>query len=197
MGECRTGFCLSGQGWRVLLSAIWREGACLLLIWHGYPAEREMRALRPVIINKDKENRGSTQRWSGHTRVCANTRHAHLPCQCDKYGFSQVRIIHRGHLQNIVNDVKHPRPLKNNNDKNQNRAGLTGRTLSRGETQKSCGRKEEANGRALATSWLPRLLIELPMGSQVLVIRPHILAHQSIKPLTQPACTSVDIQAEK
>jgi len=55
----------------------------------------------------------------------------------------------------------------------------------------------KASGRALATSWLPRLLIELPLGSPALVIRPQNLAHRSIRPLTQPAYTSVDIQAEK
>lgn len=60
------------------------EGACLLLIWHGYPAEREMQALSPVIINKDKENRESTQTCAGHTTTC----NVHLRWQCDKYGFS-------------------------------------------------------------------------------------------------------------
>lgn len=50
-----------------------------------------------------------------------------------------------------------------------------------------------ASGRALATSWLLRLLIELPLGSPALVIRPQILAHRSIHPLTQAAYTSVDV----
>lgn len=52
---------------------------------------------------------------------------------------------------------------------------------------------DRASGRALATSWLPRLLIELPPGSSALVIRPQTLAHRSIHPLTQPAYTSVDV----
>ena len=50
-----------------------------------------------------------------------------------------------------------------------------------------------ASGRALATSWLPRLLIALPLGSPAVVIRPQPLAHRSIHPLTQPAYTSVDV----
>lgn len=50
-----------------------------------------------------------------------------------------------------------------------------------------------ASGRALATSWLPRLLRELPLGSPVVDIRPQTLAHRSIHPLTQPAYTSVDV----
>lgn len=55
------------------------------------------------------------------------------------------------------------------------------------------GGQDGASGRALATSWLPRLLIELPLGSTALVIRPQTLAHRSIHPLTQPAYTSVDV----
>lgn len=48
------------------------------------------------------------------------------------------------------------------------------------------GGQHEASGRALATSWLSRLLIELPMGSPTLVVRPQTLAHRSIHPLNQP-----------
>ena len=55
------------------------------------------------------------------------------------------------------------------------------------------GGQDGASGRALATSWLPRLLTALPLGSPVLVIRPQTLAHRSIHPLTQPAYTSVDV----
>lgn len=51
----------------------------------------------------------------------------------------------------------------------------------------------EASGRALATSWLSRLLIELPLGGPALVIRPQTPAHRSIHPLTQPAYASVDV----
>lgn len=51
----------------------------------------------------------------------------------------------------------------------------------------------EASGRALATSWLSRLLIELPLGGPVLVIRPQTPARRSIHPLTQPAYASVDV----
>lgn len=50
-----------------------------------------------------------------------------------------------------------------------------------------------ASGRALATSWLLRLLIEFPLGSSALVIRPQTLAHRSIHPLTHPAYTSVNV----
>lgn len=46
---------------------------------------------------------------------------------------------------------------------------------------------------ALATSWLPRLLIDPPLGSSALVIRPQALAHRSIRPLTLPAYTSVEV----
>lgn len=55
------------------------------------------------------------------------------------------------------------------------------------------GGQDGASGRALATSWLLRLLTELPQGSPVLVIRPQTLAHRSIHPLTQPAETTVDV----
>lgn len=134
-----------------------------------------MRALGPVIINKDKENRErahTNMRWTHN--VCAHTRTAHPHCRCDKYGFSLVRIIHWGHLQDIVSPFEQPPTSQKQgfNERGQTTAVLTGGTRGWGGTQRSCGWLMEgrrggwdgASGRALATSWLPRLLIELPPG---------------------------------
>lgn len=55
------------------------------------------------------------------------------------------------------------------------------------------GDQDGANGRALATSCLSRLLIQFPQGSLALVFKPQTLAHRSIHPLTWPAFPSVDV----
>lgn len=68
-----------------------------------------MRALSPVIINKDKENRESTQTCTAHAMVVQRrTQNTQSHYQCDKYGFSLVQIIHRGHLQDILSPFKQP-----------------------------------------------------------------------------------------
>lgn len=69
-----------------------------------------MRALSPVIINKDKESRASTQTCTGYK---IHTDNARSDCQCDKYRFSLAWIIHRGHRQDILDLFKLPQPLKN------------------------------------------------------------------------------------
>lgn len=87
-----------------------------------------MRALSPVIINKDKEQRAhkhapDTQQVHTHT----HTMHIHT-CHCDKYGFSQVRIIHRGHLQDILGPFELPptSQKQGSNERGRTRAVLTG-----------------------------------------------------------------------
>ena len=71
---------------------------------------------------------------------CARTHtHTHKHSQCDKYGFSLVRIIHRGHLQDILCPFKLPPTSQKQdfNERGQIRAVLTGGTRSWGRTQKS------------------------------------------------------------
>lgn len=206
MEDFRTGFCLSGQRWREL-NVFWKEGACLLLIWHGCPAEREMQALSPVIINKDKENIANHKHVLDPQRGCKRT-HTHMQ-RTSTLPMWQVWIFPCVDYSQRTCE-RHPSPLQAALDlwnkalmKEQTREVLTAGTRGSGKTSRSCGWLKEvwrggwtwASGRVLATSWLPRLLIELPLG-QLSAGHP-TLAHQSIHPVTQPEYTSVDDQAEK
>lgn len=52
----------------------------------------------------------------------------HPRCQCDKYRFSLVRIIHRGHRRDIFDLFKLPPTShkQGSNERGQSRAALTG-----------------------------------------------------------------------
>lgn len=53
----------------------------------------------------------------------------HPRCQCDKYRFSLVRIIHRGHSRDIFDLFKLPPTShkQGSNERGQSRAALSGR----------------------------------------------------------------------
>lgn len=94
---------------------------------------------RTKRTERERERAHTNMRWTHN--VCAHTRTAHPHCRCDKYGFSLVRIIHWGHLQDILSPFEQPPTSQKQgfNERGQTRAVLTGGTRGWGGTQRSCG----------------------------------------------------------
>lgn len=130
----------AGESCRVL-----SEGKELVYCWYDTAALQRGKCEPSALLlltrtkrtDRAHKHAPDTQRVCVSVRTRSHTHNAHSHCQCDKYGFSLVRIIHRGHLQDILGPFKLPPTSQKHgsNERGQTRAVLTGGSRSWGRTQ--------------------------------------------------------------